>query len=133
MAIWRVAAVLFLIAGLLETAFAMFSCMGMGMGGVMSVVPTPNPEDRVLGVLVLFVYGFLLLVTIISGPLHAAAGFSMLGSQGRRPLVWIAIAVSVLPVVTVYCAPLSLAAGILGLVALLQSPDGGGASGLQPK
>lgn len=131
MRFWTPAAVAFLVAGVLEVMFLGLSVLGTLVGGVMSFgeLPAGLPREAdVLGPLLVVFYGLWFLATLVAGPLHLAAGGALLMGRRPRALVWVAVVASLVPVVTVYCAPTSLIAGVLGLLALASKEGKGGAA-----
>lgn len=132
MKFWVPAGVAFVFTGVLEVMFLALSVLGTLLGGAMSVgslMGELRNEEAVLGPVIFLFYGLWLTVTAIAGPLHLFAGGSILMGRRNRKLLWAATIVSLLPVVTVYCAPTSLLAGGLGLVAaLLTTPPPADAS-----
>jgi hypothetical protein len=126
--LWTAAGVGFLVAGVLELAFLALSVLGVVVGGFMSLASLSGELGRLealAGPLVLVIYGLWFGATLLAGPLHVAAGASLLAGKRRRGLLWAAVVASLLPALTVYCAPTSLAAGVLGLVALVRAPAPG--------
>ncbi|MDP2315264.1 MAG: hypothetical protein Q8P41_20365 [Pseudomonadota bacterium] len=124
MKFWVPAGVAFLIAGVLELLFLALSVLGTLTGGVMSVAALLGElrnEEALIGPVVLLFYGLWLVVTAIAGPLHIAAGVSIVTGHRNRKLLWIATGASLLPFATIYCAPTSLVAGVLGLLAAIFS------------
>ncbi len=123
MSLWRVAGGAFLFTGVLELLFLGLSLLGTLLGGILSVAALAGTLQRLeglLGPVLLAFYGVWLLRTLAAAPIHVAAGVMMLRGRGTATLVWAATAASILPLFTVYCAPTSMVAGILGLIAVLQ-------------
>ena len=127
MQFWIPAGVAFLIAGVLELLFLGLSVLGTILGGVMTVgslLGELQDEVALLGPLLFLFYGLWFAATAVAGPLHILAGASILMGRRNRKLLWVATAVSLLPVATVYCAPTSMVAGVLGLLAAIFSAPG---------
>lgn len=125
MKLWPATGIAFVVAGVLELSFLALSLMGVVVGGFMTVASlTGSLQDleALMGPFILVIYAMWFGATLVAGPLHIVAGATILAGKRSRPLIWAAIAASLLPVATVYCAPTSLGAGILGLVALLTAP-----------
>lgn len=125
MRMWVPAAVGFIVAGVLEVLFLCLSLLGTLMGGAMtvgSVTGALQGEDAVVGPIIFLFYGVWLVATGIAGPLHLFAGGSILAGSRNKKVLWAATAVSLLPMATIYCAPTSIIAGVLGLVAAV-TPD----------
>ncbi len=94
--------------------------LGTVLGGAMTfgaVTGEIHGEEAFVGPLIFVLYAIWLVSTAIAGPLHLAAGASILSGRRNKTLLWAATAASVLPMTTVYCAPTALIAGILGLLA----------------
>ncbi|MDP2304676.1 MAG: hypothetical protein Q8P18_01445 [Pseudomonadota bacterium] len=122
MKFWVPAGVAFLVAGVLELLFLALSVLGTLLGGVMTIGTLAGEmrnEAALLGPVVLLFYGLWLGVTAIATPVHIVAGVSIVMGRRNRKLLWAATIVSLLPVMTVYCAPTSLIAGVLGLLAAI--------------
>ena len=118
-------AIAVLLAGVLEIAFLGLSILGTGLGGVMTVGVLAGElrnEEALLGPLILVFYVVWLCVTAVAGPIHVVAGGALLLGRTNRKLLWVATVSSLLPMVTVYCAPTALLAGILGLIFLVTEP-----------
>ena len=112
----------FVLAGALEMMFFALTVVGTLMGGAMSVASLSGElhgSEMFIGPGILLFYGLWFLCTLIAGPLHLVAGTRMLMGYEDKRLAWAAVASSVLPMCTVYCAPTSLIAGILGLCAIV--------------
>ncbi len=127
MQFWIPAGVAFLIAGVLELLFLGLSVLGTILGGVMTVgslLGELQDEAALLGPLLFLFYGLWFAATAVAGPLHILAGVSILMGRRNRKLLWVATGVSLLPVATVYCAPTSMVAGVLGLLAAIFSAPG---------
>lgn len=123
---WMPAGIAFLVAGLLEVLFLALSLLGVVVGGVMSVGAVMGElrhEEALIGPLVLIFYGLWFCVTAMAGPLHIVAGGMILAGSRNRKVLWAATAVSLLPVATVYCAPTSIIAGVIGLVVAVSTKD----------
>lgn len=126
MNIWIGAGIAFLISGLLELLFLALSLLGVGMGGVLTVGSLAGElrnEEAMIGPLILVFYGVWFLATLVAGPIHIVAGGMMIAGRRSRRWLWTATVVSLLPVATVYCAPTSLIAGVLGLVCALTTRE----------
>lgn len=126
MNIWIGAGIAFLISGLLELLFLALSLLGVGMGGVLtagSLAGELRNEEAVIGPLILVFYGVWFLATLVAGPIHVVAGGMMIAGRRSRRWLWTATVVSLLPVATVYCAPTSLLAGVMGLICALTSRE----------
>lgn len=122
MKLWSAAGYAFVVAGVLELSFLALSLMGVVVGGFMTIASlTGSLRDleALAGPFILVVYALWFGATLVAGPLHIVAGAAILAGKRPRLLIWAAIVASLLPVSTVYCAPTSLGAGILALVALL--------------
>jgi len=122
----KAAAIVSLIAGILEGLFGLFALLGMIMGGVMAtgVLPNNGPDDpAVAGGMLLGIYGAFFLICLIGSVLHIGAGVQMLREKVNRSFLWAAAVGSLLPMCTFYCALTSLPAGILLLVYLLTDQD----------
>jgi hypothetical protein len=119
--LWLPAGIAFLLAGFLEVLFMGLSCMGVAGGAFITAgvgFRSKGLEDlKVLGPLMIFFYAVWFVCTLVAGPLHMIAGASMTMGGRNRTLLWAAVAASILPAFTVYCAPTSLIAGLLGLLA----------------
>ena len=105
--------------------FLALSFFGTIVGGAMTVATITGDlrdEEAFIGPLVLVFYVVWFGATLVAGPLHIAAGMSILLGKRSRTLLWAAVIASLLPLATVYCAPTSLIAGVLGLIALLVKP-----------
>ncbi|MES2642216.1 MAG: hypothetical protein V4850_22220 [Myxococcota bacterium] len=127
MKLWVPAGVAFVIAGVLEVMFLALSVLGTLLGGAMTIGTLAGElrnEEAVVGPVIFLFYGLWLGVTTIAGPLHLVAGASILLGRRNRKLLWAATIASLLPVVTVYCAPTSLIAGLLGLLAAILTMPG---------
>ena len=123
---WTTAGAAFLVAGLLEIAFFGLSLLGVVVGGAMTagtVLGELGGIEGLAGPVVLIFYGVWLVVTGVAGPLHVLAGGHILSGRRNRKLLWVATGVSLLPTATVYCAPTSLIAGVLGLLVAIARPD----------
>lgn len=126
MSLWTATGVAFLFTGILELLFCGLSLLGVLTGGVMtagSLAGELRDWEALLGPLLLVFYALWLGITIISGPLHVYAGGAILAGNRSRKLLWAGTGVSILPLATVYCAPTSILAGVLGLVTALQKPE----------
>lgn len=126
MNIWIGAGIAFLISGLLELLFLALSLLGVGMGGVLTVGSLAGElrnEEAMIGPLILVFYGIWFLATLVAGPIHIVAGGMMIAGRRSRRWLWTATVVSLLPVATVYCAPTSLIAGVLGLICALTTRE----------
>jgi hypothetical protein len=129
--LWIAAAIAFLVAGVLELCFLGLSILGTLMGGVMTVGTLAGEfrsYEAAIGPVIFLFYGLWLLATLVAGPTHIVAGGMILAGRRNRTVIWAATALSILPLVTVYCAPTSLIAGILGLLALVVPPAPGEAA-----
>jgi hypothetical protein len=127
MAWWTPAGVAFVVAGVLEVMFLFLSVLGTILGGALTVTSIAGslpPEDAFVAVLVFLFYGVWFLATVVAGPVHVVAGVAILVGRRYRPLVWVATALSLLPLATMYCAPTAMIAGALGLVALIVTAPG---------
>lgn len=119
----RIAAgIAFVFAGALEMLFLGLSVTGTLAGGAMSVIALTGEfrdKEMLLGPALLLFYGLWFLCTLIAGPLHLVAGVRMLMGYQDKRLLWAAVVSSILPLCTVYCAPTSMLAGMLGLAAIV--------------
>ena len=125
MPLWPIAGVAFLVAGLLEVMFLALSFLGVIVGGAMTVgtvLGELRHEEAFVGPVVLIFYVVWFVATLVAGPIHLVAGVSMIVGKRSRTLLWAAVVASLFPVATVYCAPTSIVAGVLGLIALLVKP-----------
>lgn len=116
------AAIAFIFAGALEMLFLGLSVTGTLAGGAMSVFALTGElqaKEMLLGPALLLFYGLWFLCTLIAGPLHLVAGIRILMGHQDKRLMWAAVVSSILPLCTVYCAPTSMIAGILGLVVII--------------
>lgn len=120
------AGISFLVAGILELCFLALALMGTLMGGAITAAAlfgTQKVEDGMLGGFLLVIYGLWFIAVGVAGPTHVATGIGLVsGRWGRRALIAGSV-VSVLPLVTVYCAATSLISGVLGLMAILVPPS----------
>jgi hypothetical protein len=127
MKLWSATGYAFVVAGVLELSFLALSVMGVVVGGFMTIASLSgslNDLEALMGPFILVIYALWFGATLVAGPLHIVAGATILAGRRSRPLIWAAIAASLLPVSTVYCAPTSLGAGILALVAILSPSPG---------
>ncbi|MFK7931776.1 MAG: hypothetical protein AB8H79_26605 [Myxococcota bacterium] len=123
------AGIVALIAGILESLFALFTLFGAAMGGLMAsgVLPNQNNEDALAGGIVVGIYGVFFLLAAIAGVLHLAAGISLLRNKPNPNLLWAATGASILPMCTMYCAVAALPAGIMLLLYLVLPDKNAGA------
>ncbi len=123
-------AVFSIVQGSLECLAGLFyAAMGPLMGGFMKMAadqearhgatPSGMPPALASGMFA-GVYLLLGLATLAVGVLRIVAGIRGLKYQGRT-LGIISFAAGVIPLVTCYCAPTSLAVGIYGLIVYLSS------------
>lgn len=120
LAFW--AGVVCLVAAVLELMFAALSCIGFGMGVGMVSGVIETREEPFIDWLILIFYGLALFASTIGGAAHLSAGISLLRGRASRFWLIVACAASLLPLITVYCAPFSIAAGVMLLVVLLTPP-----------
>lgn len=112
----------FILAGALELLFFGLSVVGTLMGGAMTVGTLAGElrgAEAFIGPAILLFYGLWFLCTLVAGPTHLIAGTRLLMGYDDKKLLWAAVIVSVFPLATVYCAPTSMIAGILGLVLII--------------
>lgn len=132
MNLWIPAGVAFILAGILEIMFLGLSVLGTLLGGVMTVGSLAGElrnEEALLGPVLFVFYGVWMAATAIAGPLHLAAGVSIVLGKRSRKVLWAGTVVSLLPISTVYCGPSSVIAGVIGLLcAVLSAPKPEGAT-----
>jgi hypothetical protein len=114
-----VAGVMFLVAAVPTLFFGLFSILGTLMGAGMTVVGVvEEPEMALMGVALGLVYGIWMVVCLLAGVLQLSAGIRIFMGH-KDKLTWAATLCSLLPMMTVYCAPFGVMAFVFGLVALL--------------
>jgi hypothetical protein len=126
MQLWVAAGIGFLIAGVLEVFFLGLCLMGAIFGGVASIATLMGDLRGVeawLGPVLFVFYGLWFVALLVATPLHLIAGGSILAGRRNRKLLWAATVGSLLPAVTFYCAPTSLIAGCIGLVAAITTKE----------
>lgn len=119
------AGIVCVIAGIMEMFFCLFMAIYALMFGMVAVVGVVEGEDMGAvagGVVGVIIIGVLLLLLGIAALLHIVSGVNLLRNKPHRELLWATAAGSLIPMCTVYCAALSLPAGILLLVYLLMDP-----------
>jgi len=114
-------AITFLVSGILEVVFGLFSIIGVVTGLTLSAgdVPYELRELQGLGSLLFWLYLIIGLAAWIGAIAHLVAAARMLRGHQDPGVVWAATIASIFPLFTVYCALPSLVAGILGLLVLL--------------
>jgi hypothetical protein len=96
----------------------LFCTVGMCFGALAAAGVIPE-DDPMMGPTLLGFYGFFMVIIFVAASLHLMAGVSLLQGRPKRPVLWAATVASVLPLLTCYCAPTSMVAGVLTLVLLL--------------
>jgi hypothetical protein len=124
---WVPVAIAFLVAGVLELCFGMFSIVGTLTGvGLSALLLADSPAGQIgwVGPVVGIIYGVWCVASLVAGSLHCVAGVQFLRGVKSRKLLWAGTIASLLPIVTVYCGVTALVAGILGLVTALMPERG---------
>lgn len=119
--------IIFLITALLEFMFMALSCLGTGLGGVMTgaaIAGEMKGEDAFVGAILLLFYGVWLLATVIAAPVHLIAGVHAVSGGRKKAVYWMAAAASLPPMLTVYCMmPAMLCAVFAMILALTPDPQ----------
>ncbi len=119
--------IIFLITALLEFMFMALSCMGTGLGGVMTgaaVAGEMKGEDAFVGAILLLFYGVWLVATVIAAPCHLFAGVHAVSGGKKKAVYWMAAAASLPPMLTVYCMMPAMLCGVSAMILAL-APDEG--------
>lgn len=127
MSLWTGTGIAFIFAGILELCFCALSLLGTGLGGFMTaaIVTGDMRNAEWMGPLIFVFYAVWLVATFIAGPTHLITGVMLVMGKRNRKALWAGTIVSVLPLVTVYCAPTSILAGVLGIITAVQRPEPG--------
>jgi hypothetical protein len=116
--------VVLLLTSVLEFAFMALSCMGSGMGGLMSFAALTGGmkgEDAVVGVIVLLFYGVWLLATLFAAPTHLMVGVYALRGGDKAWPYWLGAAAAFAAMLTVYCMMPATVSAVLCLILGVQA------------
>lgn len=117
----KVVAILMIVQGALALVMGLL-VMGVGALGTFGVMASPsNPRthDAAVGTVIMILYLIYGLLITVAAALNLFAGVKSLGFRGRT-LALVALFANLIPVLTCYCTPTSLAVMIYGLIVMFQ-------------